>query len=91
MLIVTDKEYFAEVYQWAIEQRYHEELDKSLVYLHTYGGDWADQNGWQVELGRDWAAHSFSLLFRRTGENAGNPIYGGLIFHEGSNHWGVHT
>ena len=90
MLIIKDKGYFAEVYQWAIEHRHAEALDNSLVYLHTYGGGWEDQHGWNVELNKDWAEHSFNITFRRSNpDGTERVIYGGLIFH--GDNWGVHT
>ncbi len=66
-----------------------EDLVKKLDYLDAYGGSVseADDRSWyRVQLGRDWAAHSFSLTWKRLDVVTGTYRYafnGGLIWHGG--------
>jgi hypothetical protein len=92
MLKIVDRWHFNKVMGQAAEKELAHELLDRLQYLHNYGGLNEDgRSEWEVELGRDFAQLSFSVVWKKNGEFMMN---GGLIFHGTSqegNHWSVHT
>lgn len=60
---------------------------QNIAYLASYGGD-----RFRVELARDFAEHSFSILWWAVKDGV-EQVYmnGGLIFHRSAQEWSVHT
>ena len=64
------------------------DFKRRISYLNAYGG-----KDMIVYLYRDRSPHSFGIAFHRRNE-AGEMVpwmYGGLIYSESSDSWGVHT
>jgi len=89
---------FAEVVSFlhALETEKHplgEEIVNDFIsrldYLDSFGGqvsDTDDRHRYRVTLGRDWAPHSFSIVWEMLDLQAGTYDYafqGGLIWHGG--------
>jgi hypothetical protein len=88
MLIIRDQAYFDRVVRFACEKGLAEALFEQLLLLHTYGD--RDLNGaWRVELSRDFAPASFSLVWRKRRPDGEYAFFvnGGLIFHGDQRGW----
>ena len=85
MLIVPEeiKEYFAEVKQFARDNRLVEAFDRDILRLHLYGCSWEDPDRCRVVLGRDFAPYSFTMVIEmRQADGSYKMLFnGGVIFH----------
>lgn len=75
---------------------------EKMDYLDGYGRHEGEPPRYQVNLARDWAEHSFSIVWLNIqGEDKTFAFQGGLIWHGGCNEtftvslspqwWGIHT
>lgn len=94
----SGKDRFAEVVSFlhALETEKHPlgteiraEFISRLDYLDSFGGqvsDEDDRHRYRITLGRDWAQHSFSIIWEQLDTKTGTYDYafqGGLIWHGG--------
>lgn len=93
----TCKEHFRKVRKWAFENGKKDRFEHWMNYLRWFGCGTMprqDESKHRVRLFRDFAPNSFSLMFERKGKDgewAEAYMCGGLIYHDSSGDWSVHT
>ncbi|HEY9664542.1 MAG TPA: hypothetical protein V6C65_39380, partial [Allocoleopsis sp.] len=83
-------EYFAQVVAQAKEMGLEEDLKEKLEYLRNY----SDRYWYRCRLYQDFAPMSFTWSgeFKETEDGEWKQmIYAGLIFHQSSQEWGIHS
>lgn len=86
-------EYFAQVYKWAKEIGKREKFERWLDYLRTFGNSEENPERHKCVLTKDFAPQSFLISFQRVEPDGSYREYmnGGLIYHDASGDWSVHT
>lgn len=101
MLIVKCHEHFLKVFQFALEHECVDVLIEKLNYLRNYASQPGQQDITRCYLykGSFTGEHSFDISMRKqkyvNGELMEVPSAGfsggGLVYHQSSNTWGVHS
>ena len=104
MLVIDNKEHFEKMVSeskengsWSDEKKEINSLKANLAYLDNYGCNVEyddpefDRSKIKVHLGYDWTG--FSIYWTRRDKEGEYQMWmnGGLIYHETSNSWSVHT
>ncbi|KKN46438.1 hypothetical protein LCGC14_0672780 [marine sediment metagenome] len=90
MLKIECQEHLDAVRKFAEEEGKLDQLQNKLDYLSTYG----QSEKIRVRLMKDFAEHSFYFHIERYGTSTDEWLLwmnGGLIYHQSSGEWSVHT